>query len=111
MSALEQGDIIEIDFSPSVGHEPAKTRPAVVLSSYAFNSRSSLVVVAPVTSRDNGYPLHVPVRGTAGVKGFAVLEAMRSLDVSQRGYRHIGYVDDRALNRIMSLMRGVFDLR
>ncbi|MDR2108260.1 MAG: type II toxin-antitoxin system PemK/MazF family toxin [Coriobacteriales bacterium] len=27
---LEQGDLIELDFDPTKGHEPAKRRPALV---------------------------------------------------------------------------------
>ncbi|MEG1494363.1 MAG: type II toxin-antitoxin system PemK/MazF family toxin, partial [Gordonibacter sp.] len=51
---LEQGDIVIVDFNPSVGHESAKSRPAIVVSGYGFNSRSSLVAVVPVTSGNNG---------------------------------------------------------
>ena len=45
--SLEQGDVILVDFNPSVGHEPAKLRPAVVVSGYGFNSRANLVAVVP----------------------------------------------------------------
>ena len=47
--SLEQGDVILVDFNPSVGHEPAKLRPAVVVSGYGFNSRANLVAVVPTT--------------------------------------------------------------
>lgn len=111
MSALEQGDIIEIDFTPAVGHEAAKTRPAVVLSVFEFNVRSSLVMVAPITSTDNGYPMHVKVGGEANVNGYVAIESMRSLDVAQRGFRHIGYVDDKTLREMLSRVRAMFALR
>lgn len=110
MSALEQGDIIELDFTPAVGHEPAKRRPAVVASVYGFNSRSCLVMVVPITSTDNGYPLHVHVR-TGEVEGFAAVEATRALDVEQRGYRIVGSADDATMRAIMSKLRGIFGLR
>ena len=86
MSFLEQGDIIEIDFNPSVGHEPAKRHPAIVITGYGFNSRSSLVGVAPV-------------------------EMARTIDVEQRDYRLVGQLDDKALGRIMSLVRSMYSLR
>ena len=110
MTSLEQGDIIEVDFNPSVGHEPAKSRPAVVVSVFGFNLRSSLACVVPVTSKDNGYPLHVPVE-SEGVRGWACVEALRSIDVDRRGFRLLGYADDAAMNRIMGLVRGMFGLR
>ncbi len=107
---LEQGDIIEVDFNPSVGHEPAKARPAIVVADWAFNSRSSLVGVVPVQSTDSGYPLHVPV-SDAGLQGFACVEMARNMDVEQWGYRIVGYASDATMRRIMGLIRGMYGLR
>ena len=109
MSPLEQGDLIEIDFTPAVGHEPAKLRPAVVISGYGFNSRSSLVALVPISSTDNGYPLHVKIE-TDKVSGFAFVEALRTLDVTQRGYTLLGYADDDVMKKILTNIRGMFEL-
>lgn len=110
MSHLEQGDIIELDFNPSVGHEPAKTRPAVVVSVFGFNSRSSLVCVVPLSTKKRDYPLHIRVEA-GSISGWACVEALRTVDVEHRGYRLIGYADDSAMKSIMSAIRGMFDLR
>lgn len=110
MSALEQGDIIEVDFTPAFGHEPAKRRPAVVASVFSFNQRSSLVMLVPLTRTDSGYPLHVPVNGF-GAMGFACVEQMRSVDIVQRGYSVLGYADDATMKTILQAIRAVFDLR
>lgn len=110
MSFLEQGDIIEIDSNPSVGHEPAKRRPATVITGYGFNSRSSLVGVAPVQTTDSNYPMHVPVDGD-DLHGFACVEMARTIDVEQRGYKLVGQLDDKTLGRIMSLVRSMYSLR
>ena len=110
MSVLEQGDVIRINFTPAVGHEPAKSRPAVVASVFEFNMRSSLVMVIPITSTDTGYPLHVRV-DDAGVHGYACVEQMRSLDVQQRGYELLGAVDDATLRELVTRLRGVFALK
>ena len=110
MSLFEQGDIIEVDFNPGVGHEPAKRRPAIVVTSYAFNARSSLVGVVPVQSKDAGYPLHVPV-SEAGLHGFACVEQVRNIDVERREGRLIGYASDPLMRRIMGMIRGMYWLR
>ena len=109
MSPLEQGDLIEIDFAPAVGHEPAKLRPAVVVSGYGFNSRSSLVALVPISTTDNGYPLHVKIE-TDKVSGFAFVEAFRTLDVAQRGYTYLGVATDSAMKEIMTNIRGMLEL-
>lgn len=111
MRAFEQGDIVEVDFSPSVGHEPAKVRPAVIVSGYGFNSRSTMVSVVPVTSKNNGYPLHVPVTGSNGVIGFACVEQLRNIDLAHRGCRLIGTADDATMRSILGSIRGMLELR
>ena len=110
MSVFEQGDLIEVDFSPSVGHEPAKVRPAVVVSCFGFNSRSSLVAVVPVATNDNGYPLHVAI-DCGGVHGFACVEGLRTLDLERREHRMVGYVDEPAMRKIVQCVRGMLDIR
>lgn len=111
MRAYEQGDIVEVDFSPSVGHGPAKVRPAVIVSGYGFNSRSSMASVVPVTSKDNGYPLHVPVTGSSGVVGFACVEQLRNIDLAYRGCHFIGTADDATMRSILGNIRGMLELR
>ena len=110
MSVLEQGDVIRINFTPAVGHEPAMSHPSVVASVFEFNVRSSLVMVIPITRIDTGYPLHVRVDG-AGVRGYACVEQMPLLDVQQRGYEILGPVDDVTLREIVTRLRSVFALK
>ncbi len=79
---FEQGDIITMDFDPTVGHEPRKLRPALVVSvGYHNNALSSLVTVCPITSKNNGHPLHVPIAEGNGVEGCVCLEQIRAVDL------------------------------
>lgn len=110
MSHLEQGDIIELDFNPSLGHEPAKRRPALVVSVYAFNMRSSLVCVVPITSKRRDYPLHVPIESNCA-DGWACVEQLRTVDVFARDYRVLGYAEEGTMKKVLGLVRGMFDLR
>lgn len=110
MVALEQGDVIEVSFDPTIGHEPQKTRPAVVVSGYDFNTNSSLTVVAPITSVDSGYPLHVRIENNDAIKGFVCVEQLRSIDLISRQAKHIGSLDDSTMMAIMSRIRAVFEL-
>ena len=102
--------MIEVDFNSGVGHEPAKRRPALVVTSYAFNVRSSLVGVVPIQSKDTGYPLHVPV-DEAGLHGYACVEQVRNIDVARRGYRLISCASDALMRRVMGIIRGMYGLR
>lgn len=73
-------------------------RPALLVSDEYFNNvLSSLVVVCPIVSTDNGHPLHVAIREGNGVEGFVCTEAIRAVDLNDisRGTRKLGSSLDR----------------
>ena len=79
---FEQGDIIEVNFDPTVGHEPQKRRPALVVSVGSFNNYvSSLTVVCPITSRAVPHPLHIDILPGNVVEGRICIEALRAIDL------------------------------
>jgi mRNA interferase MazF len=51
----DEGDLIWLDFDPQAEHEQAGRRPALVLSSWRFNTKAALAFVCPVTSKIKGY--------------------------------------------------------
>lgn len=57
----DRGDILWINFDPQAGHEQARRRPALVLSPKAYNKRTSLCVLCPMTTKVKGYPFEVLV--------------------------------------------------
>ena len=111
---LEQGDIVSLNFDPSKRHEPAGRHYAVVLSSWEVNRMSSLTLVAPITSRDNGFPLHVPIEEGNAIYGFVQCEAIRAMDLGARERENaievVGPLDDRTLSRVMACVLVVLGL-
>ena len=111
---LEQGDIIELNFDPTYGHEPQKRRPALVVSVGHFNNVvSSLTVVCPITSTANGHPLHVELPDDGPVHGCVCVEAIRSLDLSdpRRGARSLDvYADQETMSRVLDAIGAMFDI-
>ena len=47
---LEFGDVVWVEFDPSVGHEFQHKRPAIVVQSNEQLERSNLVTIVPLTS-------------------------------------------------------------
>jgi len=105
MTVFEQGDIVFIDFSPSKGHEPTHHHPALVVSSTRVNYMTNLTLLAPITSTDNHFPLHVPLKPGNTVEGFVQCEALRALDLQSRtGTRRVGAVDDETLSAVLEAL-------
>ena len=57
----EQNDIIFIDFEPVKGKEIGKYRPALVLSSQAYNQKTGLLICCPISTSIRGHVTEVPI--------------------------------------------------
>jgi mRNA interferase MazF len=110
----EQGDVISINFDPSKRHEPAGRHYAVVISPWQVNSMSSLTLVAPITSNDNHYPLHVPIQPGNPIHGFIQCEALRAMDLDARSnegrLEYTGSLDDTTMQAVMGCVAVVTGL-
>jgi mRNA interferase MazF len=56
-----RGEIIWLDFEPVKGKEIGKYRPALVLSSTAYNHQTGLLICCPVSTSIRGASTEVPV--------------------------------------------------
>jgi mRNA interferase MazF len=111
---FEQGDIIEVNFNPTVGHESQKRRPALVVSVGHFNNVvSSLTVVCPITSTVNGHPLHIELAPENIVSGCVCVEQMRAIDLNNPalGAEHLGSsIDSVTMSSVLDAIGAVFDI-
>jgi mRNA interferase MazF len=81
----ERGDVVWITMNPSVGHEQAGRRPALVLSPAAYNGKVGLAILCPITRQVKGYPFEVPVPDGLAVQGVVLSDQAKSLDWRARG--------------------------
>lgn len=104
------GDIVEFDFSPSVGHEPTGRRPGLVVSCFDFNVATSMTLICPITTRDNGFPLHLRLPEIDECEGWAVLEQVRCFDLTSRNARVTAHLDEEGefMSNVQSVMRSFF---
>ena len=104
VSAFHQGDIVHVPFDPTIGNEPRKSRPALVVSNDEFNMLSSVTVVALITSSDNRFPMHVRIRQGGRVSGCICVEEIRSLDLLAREAMTVGHLDAETMNTVLHLI-------
>ena len=107
---FDRGDVVSVPLDPALGHELKGTRPALVLTSKAFNQLGD-VLVAPITqggdfSRHAGFA--VSLRGTGcKTQGVALINKIRMIDLTARKARRIERVPqvvmDDAIGRLMAL--------
>lgn len=110
----EQGDIVSINFDPSLDHQPAGRHYAIVISPWQVNNMCALTLVAPVTSRNNHFPLHVPIAEGNVIHGFVQCEALRAIDLDSRERQgratRVGELDDATMQRVMACVEVVTGL-
>ena len=105
----EQGDVIEVDFNPTRGHEPAHTRPALVVSTYDFNISNSMTIVCPISSRERPFFLHEALPEGAPAEGSVIMEQIRALDLQARPSKLLGRLDKKTLHSVLVCLRSFFD--
>lgn len=76
----ERGDVIWLEFNPQAGHEQAGHRPALVVSPAAYNGKTSLALVCPITTQVKGYPFEVEIPDGMPVAGVILADQVKCLD-------------------------------
>jgi mRNA interferase MazF len=99
--SLERGDIVWVDFSPTMGREQSGLRPAVVVSGSKYNNISGLILAVPMTSKRKGYLFEVPIQGPKG-KSYILSDQIRSFDIAKRVAKKSGKVSDSEINEILA---------
>jgi len=84
----DKGDIVWVEFNPQKGREQAGHRPALVISPYEYNVKTSLAIVVPVTSKIKEYPFEVKITGSK-IQGVALADQVKSLDYKARNFKFI----------------------
>ncbi len=109
---FDRGDIVAVPFDPALGHEQRGARPALVLTSKAFNQLGD-VLVAPITqggdfARYAGFAVSLTGTGCK-TEGAALMNKIRMLDLGARHARRIEQapreVIDDALARLSALLQ------
>ncbi len=110
MTDLFQGDIVEFDFAPSLGHEPTGRRPGLIVSSGEFNLATSMTLVCPITTRNNGFPLHVQLPDLDEVYGYVALEQVRAYDLQARRPKVLAHLSTEGnfMQDALSIVRSFF---
>ncbi len=91
-SDLSEGDVVLVDVRPVRGHEQDGMRPALVMTDVAYNAASTYVIVCPITSNTRPWPFKMALPDGLKVRGFVMLDQIKSIDGQRRVLRRIDRV-------------------
>lgn len=106
----EAGDIIMLDFDPQVGREPAKRRPALVVTDQRYNRASGLAVVCPLTSKRKPYPFALPLT-VDQVEGAVLVDQLKSMDWALRRAKFHSKADPALVNKVRQYVAVLLGIR
>ena len=98
----DRGDIVWLNFDPQAGHEQAGRRPALVLSAGAYNAKTGLSIMCPITSQQKGYPFEVPLPADLPIRGSILADHLKSMDWKRREAAFIGRVRPEVLTAVLN---------
>ncbi|HNX75262.1 MAG TPA: type II toxin-antitoxin system PemK/MazF family toxin [Candidatus Rifleibacterium sp.] len=99
----DRGDVVWIDFDPSLGHEQAGRRPGLLLSSQKYHQKTGLAIVCPITSKAKGYPFEVPVPDGFKIKGVILSDQLKCIDLAERNVDLIFKIPATVVETVQSL--------
>lgn len=100
----DSGDIIWIDFNPQSGQEQSGHRPALVLSPFAYNVKSGLCIVCPITSQIKGYPFEVSGIELESRESVVLADHVKSLDWRARKAKKAGKAPNSVLLSVAEIV-------
>jgi len=112
---MNRGDVYEAELSPSQGSEQGGMRPVIIVSRDALNNISTIVVVVPVTGRENKkkiYPSQLEIKANDGgltKDSVALCEQIRAISKS-RLKKHMGHLSNRAMSLLNATIKITLDL-
>ena len=109
-TVVKQGDIIKTDFDPSLGHEQAGYRPALVVSPVFFIKTTNLALVCPITNSDRQFPTHVKLSQKMKTTGFVMAEQIRAVDLKVRHFRVVERVPKDIMEKVSNLVKASVDV-
>jgi mRNA interferase MazF len=108
-----RADVWLVDLNPPQGHEQGGVRPALVVSTDAFNhGRSGMTIVLPITSVDQRIPFHVavdPPEGGLSQPSYIKCEDVRAVSTA-RLKRRLGRVSADTMSQASELLRALLEL-
>jgi mRNA interferase MazF len=104
--AIDQYEIVLVNFDPTVGSEIKKTRPCVVISPNEMNKYLNTVIIAPMTSKSKNYPTRVAVKHDSK-KGWIVLDQIRTID-KQRIIKTLDTLTEKEIEKVKMTLKEIF---
>ena len=107
---FRQGDIVKFNFDPTLGHEQAGYRPALVVSQDLFNANTKQIVVCPITNKTKLLPMRIALDGRTSTTGYIICDQIRTIDIIARKPSFVEKMPKDLLELALETIMAVFQM-
>jgi mRNA interferase MazF len=100
----DRGHLVWLDFSPASGHEQSGRRPALVLTSSRYSSKTGLLVCCPVTNVKKGYVFEVELGEGEPATGVVLVDHVKNLSYVTRNCTYIGVASQETTEQVIQVL-------
>jgi len=101
---VKQGDIIKLDFNPVIGSEQGGFRPAVIISNNFVISKTNIIYICPVTTKQGKTALNVLLDQRTNTQGAVLCAHCKAVDLKKRPYTVIEELPKDKLDEILDTL-------
>ncbi|MBI3189888.1 MAG: endoribonuclease MazF [Ignavibacteriales bacterium] len=106
----DSGDIVWLTFTPQSGHEQSGRRPALVISALAYNGKTDLAILCPITSQEKGYPFEIKIPDNLEINGVILSDQLKNLDWKTREAEFICRLPKPLLRETLNKINALLNL-
>ncbi len=104
-----RGDIVKLDFDPTLGREQAGYRPALIITSKQFNQATRLALVCPITSQIKGFNLEVMLPDDLMTTGVVLTFQVKTIDWFERRIKYIESLPAEVMDEVSARLHAMID--
>jgi len=108
---VKQGSIIKINFDPSIGSEQAGYRPAVVISNNFVISKTNIITVCPITTKQGKTALNVMLDDRSITHGAILCAHNKAVDINKRPYIIVEQLPHDKLEEVVNTVVSMIEMQ
>jgi mRNA interferase MazF len=101
----QRGDIVKLNFDPTLGREQAGYRPALIVTTKEFNQATRLALACPITSKIKGFNLEVVLPDGLITSGAILAFQVKTIDWVERQVKYIESLPEEAIEEVISKLQ------
>jgi mRNA-degrading endonuclease toxin of MazEF toxin-antitoxin module len=104
---LRQGDIVYVEFTPTLGREQSGNRPCVVISRTEYNEKTGFFLSCPITSTVRNLNIRVHLDERTETQGDILCEQIRTMDSNVRKVTYKERLPYDLLCKTLEVIKGI----